>query len=74
MPRDKAIELLERALELPEGSLSPGDAVSDRWDSITLLGFMAAVDEEFGVVLAPQRLLACKSAGDVANLVHGSSN
>ena len=73
MAGDTVLALLERVWELPAGSLSSADAVHDRWDSIALLGFLAAVDEEFGVVLSPQKLLACQTAGDVAKLVHAQA-
>jgi len=74
MSTDRTLELLERVFELPPGSLSPADAIADRWESIAVLGFMAAVDEEFSVVLSPQKLAACQTAQDVADLVRGHAS
>jgi len=73
MPRSVALNLLERVFELPAGSLTPNDLLADQWESIALLGFMAAVDEEFGVVLSPQKILACKTIGDILKLIPGQS-
>ncbi len=73
MPNDRVIQLLESAFQADPGSLTPASNINDQWESIALLGFMAAVDEEFGVVLSPQKLMACQTAGDVAKLVEESA-
>jgi acyl carrier protein len=74
MPRDVVLQLLEGAFELPPESLKLEDKISDQWGSISLIGFMAAVDEEFGIVISPQKILACGTVADVVDLVQSKKS
>lgn len=73
MPLDSVVALLETAMGAPAGSLSMDDVMEGQWESVSLLGFMAAVDEEFNVVLSPAKLMACRTVADVVTLVRGAS-
>ncbi len=69
----KIIKLLEELVEEDEGALSPEDEMVDiGWDSITLMGFIAKVDELFGKTLTPQSVADCVTVGDVVQLVNES--
>lgn len=69
MDSDRVIRLLEDAWGEPVGSLSSESEVAGEWESVALLVFMATVDQEFGVVLSPERLLQCRTVADVVGLV-----
>lgn len=51
---------------------SPGNTPG--WDSVATLGFIAAVEDEFGVTIATTEALAIKSLGDMAKLVEKKTN
>ena len=46
---------------------APG--VTPGWDSVANLGFIAAVEDEFGVTISTSEALRVKSLGDMASLI-----
>jgi acyl carrier protein len=63
--------LLADACGAPVSSLGPDAAagVTPGWDSVATLGFIAAVEEELGVVITTAEALAIKTLDDMARLV-----
>jgi acyl carrier protein len=72
---DRLIERLSGLLAdvcgAPAASLGPEarPGVTPGWDSVANLGFIAAVEDEFGVTITTNETLAIKSLGDMAKLL-----
>ena len=68
------LEMLARAMELPNGQLTGREQLSEieAWDSLALLNFMALVDTNRGITLSADKLLRCESISDVATLIESS--
>ncbi len=66
-----SLRLLEDMLNLPLGSLTGSDRLSDLdgWDSLSTLMFIAHVDKAFGVPLPGGRVAQCKSVEELCGLV-----
>jgi len=41
----------------------------DNWDSLTLLGFIALVDEQFAITLPPDAIGTCQQLDDLITLI-----
>ena len=69
-------EMLCQVLEVPKGTLSGGESLSDleAWDSLAILNFMALVDARFGITLSPDTILACQTVRDLAILLNEVRN
>lgn len=39
------------------------------WSSLTFVGLIALIDEEYGISLPPKSILACATAGELATCV-----
>ena len=65
---------LAEIMELPAEALSPAAelAALPQWDSTAIIGFMAACDERYGRLLPTDRLLACRTVGDLLALAEES--
>ena len=63
----KVSEMLE-----VEPALSGAEALSDLevWDSLAVMSYMALVDAECGIVLAPKDIGACRTVNDLVALVY----
>ncbi len=70
MTKTEFLRNLDELLELEPGTIMGGEALADleRWDSVTILGFMALMDEEFGIAVSPARLAQCKTVQDLVAL------
>jgi len=55
------------------GSVTPSTQFRDlaAWDSLTFLGLIALVDEQYGITLVPETVLACTTIGDLVAVVQG---
>ncbi len=74
MDGDKFFEVVEEVFELDPGEVNgqtPLDQVPG-WGSLTVMGLIARVDEEFGVTLSPSQFTACRNLADLQNLVTGN--
>jgi acyl carrier protein len=67
---------MDELLELDVGSVKRDVLLSDlpEWDSMAVVGFIAMVDEKFGIVLSANRLRECKTTTDLAQLVEDSNS
>lgn len=61
------LELLEEALEMDEGSLSPEMKLEDmaEYDSMAKLSVIVLMDEEFGLKLAGEQMREFKIVQDI---------
>lgn len=45
----------------------------NEWESIDVLDIIAAIDESYGTTVPVQALTACRSAGELRNLIRGAA-
>ena len=62
---------LDQLFELDPGTLNLTSVLDDipGWSSLTFLGLIALVDEEYNVALKPRQLLKCATVGDLVSVV-----
>lgn len=66
---------LDELFELDAGTVKPTDSLQQLpgWDSITFMGLIAMVDDEYDVTLKPTAVLNAASVADVASLIGGDA-
>lgn len=66
---------LDDLFELDAGTVKPTDSLQQipGWSSLTFMGLIAMVDEEYEVTLKPAAVLKAASVADLANLIGGDS-
>lgn len=71
MNREEFLTLLDELFELPPGTLTGEELLSELgiWDSTAALGFMALVDEHYGLTLSPKQFARCTTVADLVALV-----
>ena len=71
MDRSKFFTAVEGLLELDPGTLTGEELLTDLpgWDSMAVVGFIAMVDETFGVIVPASQLMQCKTTADLAKTV-----
>lgn len=70
MNKVEFVNLVEDVLEEDQGKLKGPELLEDvGWDSITFMSFIAKVDSELGVTLAPAKITECKTIDDLVGLV-----
>jgi acyl carrier protein len=70
MIRTEFLRSLDEILELPPGTLTGTESLSDYalWDSTAMVSFMALVHEHSGTNLVPKALEACAGVADLLKL------
>ena len=71
MSRHDFFLLIDQILEVPAGTVK-GDAplaAHPQWDSLALLGLIAAVDKNFGLNLPARQLVTARTANEIAALL-----
>jgi len=71
MTKTQFYGLLDELLENDPGMLT-GDAVLaslPRWDSLAVIGFIALLDQHFGVSVPAVKIAECRTVDDLAALV-----
>jgi len=73
MNRDDFLRQLDDLFEVDPGSISGQDSIQDLpgWDSLTFLGLLALVDEQYGVTLSPKAVLSCGTVDDMIRMIDG---
>lgn len=73
MTKKDFLRELESLLELDVDTLAVGQRLEDvgGWDSLAVVSLMAFVDEKFSIALSADRINACKTVGDITNLLEG---
>lgn len=70
MKRSNFVNLIEDVLEEDLNTLNGSEILENvGWDSLTFVSFIAKVDTELGVTLAPAKIVECKSVNDLVELV-----
>lgn len=74
MKKSDIYKLVDEVLELDEGT-TKGDGVLEEigWESISIVSFIALVDEEFEIVLSAEKIVKCETIEDLAILVQKSA-
>lgn len=70
MSRDELILRLDELLELQPGTLMGAEKLEDieKWDSLAMVGYMALIDEHFGIQLSPRQFINCTTVEDLLGL------
>lgn len=65
------LSLLEDLFELEQGAIDLDTPLQQvpGWDSLTFVGLIARIDEEFQVTLGPQSVLRCRTIADLLDHV-----
>lgn len=70
MTRVDVLRLVEDALFVSLGTIDESTELgSVQWDSVACISVSAAFEEKLDLVLSPEKLIACKTAGDLLALV-----
>ncbi|MDQ3283483.1 MAG: acyl carrier protein [Acidobacteriota bacterium] len=60
--------------DLTQGRLADDDAIDPQtWDSVDVLDLIAAIDESYGVTLPLERLNACRTVGELRQLIRSAA-
>jgi acyl carrier protein len=62
---------LDEVLDLAPGTLKGGEELEglEGWDSVAVITFIAMADSEYGVVLPPKEIAACRTVNALADLI-----
>ena len=62
---------LDEMLDLPPGTLKGSEELEglEGWDSVAVITFIALADSEYGVVLPPKEIAACRTVSTLADLI-----
>ncbi len=68
---DNIIAIFEEVLERDNGTIKPNDQFRDydEWDSLAYLAVIAAIDDEYEIVIPVADFRACKTIQEVAKYV-----
>ncbi len=71
MENQEKMNLLEEIMELDEGTLKPEDELESypEWDSITVLSFIALMDEKFHKTISGKEIKEFKTVEDVLKVM-----
>lgn len=66
-------EQLEELFELDAGDVTPQDLLHEipGWTSLTFMGLIALVDEEYGVTLRPAAIVESTTVADLMAMIEG---
>jgi len=62
---------LDELIEAEPGTLTGAEMLQgmDSWNSLTVVGFIALVDEQFGIILSPHKIAKSKTVDDLIALL-----
>ena len=71
---EKFVEVFASATETASVGYSKDSGLSsiDVWDSISVLNFIALVEDSFGVIMNPDQISKCVTLGDLFDAVQTS--
>ena len=71
MTNAEKIALLEEVMELEEGTLQQDDVLEeyDEWDSVTILGIISLIDEEFGNTVTGKEVRDIKTVSGLLDMM-----
>lgn len=73
MKRADFLKMLDEVLEVDPGTIKGDENLADlpKWDSLAVLGFIAAVDTNFRIQVSVVDLTSCKTVSDLEVLLAG---
>lgn len=76
MTRTQFLTLLDELLEQDPGTLKGDELLTNlpRWDSLAVIGFIALLDEHFGLSVPAAKINACTSVADLVAIVQSKLN
>ena len=70
MIRSEFLNLIEELVELDPGALRGSERLAEiDMNSLAVIGFIALVDERFGVSIPPRKIANCSTVDDLAALL-----
>ena len=70
MVKSDFVHLIEELLELDSGTLNGTESLDEiNMTSLAVIGFIALVDEQFGVTIPPGKIAGCATVADLAALL-----
>ena len=71
MNKSQFLKLLDELLEQEPGTLRGDEPLVGlpRWDSLAVIGFIALLDEHFGISVPAAKINSCSSVADLAAIV-----
>ena len=71
MTNAEKIALLEEVMEMEEGTLQQDDVLEeyDEWDSVTILGIISLIDEEFGKTVTGKEVRDIKTVSGLLDMM-----
>ena len=71
MTNAEKIALFEEVMELEEGTLQQDDVLEeyDEWDSVTILGIISLIDEEFGKTVTGKEVRDIKTVSGLLDMM-----
>jgi acyl carrier protein len=69
-------ELLDELFELDSGTATGSTVLKEvpGWSSLTFVGLIAMIDEEYGIALSPSVIMSSETAGDLERKLHTMLN
>lgn len=63
--------LLDELLEIEAGSIKGEETLATlpKWDSLAIIGFIALLDQHFGLIVPAATITNCRTVADLAGLV-----
>ena len=73
MDRHALLTSLDELFELDPGSIREDSVIAEipGWDSLTFVGLIALVDEEYGVTLSPSTILGARCVSELIDHIAG---
>lgn len=70
MKKSEFLALLDELIEEEPGTLTGQEQLEtiELWDSLTIVGFIALVDEHFDIVLSAKKVYDCQTIDDLVAL------
>ena len=74
MKKAQFLGLMDELLDLDPGTLKGDEPLEglESWNSLAVIGFMALVNENFGVITSPRDIAACVTVNDLLKLADTS--
>jgi acyl carrier protein len=71
MKRSEFLNLLDELVEAKPGTIHGDEELRsvEGWDSLAVVGFIALVDQHFGVQLSASKLQNCRTVSDLVQLL-----
>ena len=71
MNKSSFLAVLHELFEADAGTIHSTSVLQDipGWSSLTFIGLIAMIDEEFGITVTPGTILKCRTVADLLNAV-----